>query len=174
MTLARSAFKRRLLVIKGRKFRYSIVGTVVLLLIFAGANLIFSDPPPTFKAWKEKALQACTIMTDQNNAAYIKIIDPFSVPHHDATLADFIAFEKYFEPDFEAFEIKLNSLDRPKEQRSKVDEFLSAVEGYRKNLQKSARSYAAAKAEFAADGQTDASMRFGIASSALGLEKCVG
>ena len=113
-------------------------------------------------------------MIDQNNAAYVKIFDPFRVPHRDATLANFIAFEKYFEPQYEAFENKLKSLDRPAEEQSKIDEFVSAVEGYRMNLQKSATNLSAAKIEFAADGQTDASMRFGIAASALGLEKCVG
>ena len=162
--------------IRGRKFRYSIVGTVliVFLLVFSGSNVIFSKHPPTFKAWQAKIIKSCKKLTDQNNAAYIKIFDPYRVPHRDATLTDFIAFEKYFEPDFEAFEIILKSLDRPAEQESKIDEFLSAVEGYRMNLQKSATNYAAAKAEFAADGQTDASMRLGIASSALGLEKCIG
>ena len=162
--------------IRRRKTLNSIVvaAVVVLLIVFAGANLIFSKNPPTLNAWKEKVLQACAIVVDQNNAAYIKIFDPYRVPHRDATLDDFIAFEKYFEPDYEAFEIKVKSLERPAEEESKVDEFLSAVEGYRMNLQKSATSLAAAKAEFAADGQTDASMRVGIASSALGLQKCVG
>ena len=165
-----------LLMIRGRKVRYSIVGAVVVvsLLVFTGANLIFSKNAPTFIAWKEKVLQVCAIMVNQNNAAYIKIFDPYRDPHRDATLDDFIAFYKYFEPDYEAFEIKLKSLDRPAEQESQIDEFLSAVEGYRMNLQKSANNLAAAKADFAAGGQTDASMRFGISASALGLEKCVG
>ena len=162
--------------IKGRKFGDSIVfsAVVVLWLVAAGANGIFSNNAPTFNAWKEKVLQACAIVVDQNNAAYIKIFDPYRDPHRDATLDDFIAFYKYFEPDYEAFEIKLKSLDRPAEQESQIDEFLSAVEGYRMNLQKSANNLAAAKADFAAGGQTDASMRFGISASALGLEKCVG
>lgn len=158
--------------IRGRKFGDSLVfaAVVVLWLVAAGANGIFSNNAPTFNAWKEKVLQACAIMVNQNNEAYIEIFPSDREP----TVTDFMAFESRYAPDFEAFEIKLKSLERPVEQELKIDELISAVEGYRKNIQKSATNLAAAKAEFAAGGQTDASMRAGMAASALGLEKCVG
>ena len=157
--------------IRGLKSRYSIAGAalLVLVIVFAGANLIFSKDRPTFKAWQVEAIKACTKMVDQNNAAFAKIF----TSEEDLTVANFIAFEKSFEPDFESFETYLKSLDRPAEQGSKVEEFVGAVEGYRKNLQKSSTNLAAAQAEFAAEGRTPASMRFGIAASALGLQKCV-
>ncbi len=158
--------------IKGRKVGDSIVfaGVVVLWLVSAGANGIFSNNAPTFNAWKEKVLQACAIWVNQDNEAFIEIFPTDREP----TLTDFIALEKRLAPDFEALEIKLKSLERSAEQELKIDELISAVEGYRKNIQKSATNLAAAKAEFAAGGQTDASMRVVMAASALGLEKCVG
>lgn len=154
-----------------QKSRYSIIGVVivVVLLVFAGTTDIFSNHQPSFKSWQAKIIKSCIKLNEQNNAAFMKIFSS----DHDPTIAEFIAFEKYYEPDFEAFEIYLKSLDRPAEQESKIDEFISAVEGYRINLQKSSANLAAAQTEFAAGGQTPAGMRLGIASSALGLEKCV-
>ncbi len=158
--------------IGGRKSRYTIVGGAVVfaLLVFASTNIIFKKDRPTFKAWQANVLTSCTKLTDQNNAAFAKIFKS----EQDLNVANFMTFEKSFEPDFEAFETYLKSLDRPAEQKSKINEFVSAVEGYRMNLQKSSTNVAAAETEFAADGRTAASMRFGIASSALGLQKCVG
>lgn len=154
------------------KSRYSIFGVVaiVLLLVFAGANVILSKQPLTFAAWKVEALKACTKMVDKNNAAFLKIFHS----DQDPTLAEFIAFKKYFVPDFEAFERELKSQDRPAEKKSEVDDFMRAVEDYRMNIQESATNIAAAKVEFAAGGQTEASMVFGKTASVLGLEKCVG
>ena len=158
--------------IRGRKLRFTIVGAVIVvsLLVFGGANVIFGKNAPTFIAWKEKVLQACAIMVNQNNEAFQKIFPSDREP----TVTDFMALERRFEPDFEAFEIKLKSLERPAEQESKIDELISAVEGYRMNIHNSATNLAAAQAEFAANGRTDASMRAGIAASALGLQKCIG
>lgn len=156
---------------RGRKSRYAIVGGAVVfaLLVFASTNVIFKKDRPTFKAWQAKVITSCTKLTDQNDAGFTKIFKS----EQDLTVTNFMAFEKYFEPDFEAFETYLKSLERPAEQESKIKEFVSAVEGYRMNLQRSSTNVAAAQAEFAADGRTAASMRFGIASSALGLQKCV-